>query len=475
MAILDDSAAEKAKLLRQIESLRGRLESATERDERDALQVQIQRLELTWKVRWPSDTWQITPYTSMIDNDDGIAKADADRYRQSFGTKPSSLRHHGPRRATPKSKPFGENELDQSAAWTAMADGKASLQRARVSTQNQATGLYQDALHRFAFAGKAFERYDIKRGIAEAHAYMGVTHKECADLIMVEDREKELERAVSHLSAAIENYSEVDNPGPWADAHIALGDAMLQQSDPAQAKNAVAIFQAVLRGCKPETNHEVWSNAVGGLGIAVAKAVDTGALPIVWVSESVNACRTALKELEDKIPHFRAYVSSTLSRMLVAELAVKNSQKADAFDASAQLDEAMACIAEALETFTEEEHPREWAEVQVSKATALMHKGLLAAPDAVPVLCAAAVDAGTAALRIIDADDPNRWATVQLVLMRLHRMLASSATCADAGRELDQAIECIDVVLPVLGPNVAEMKTHLEKQRADIVSQRSDI
>lgn len=473
MAILDDSFREKADLGMQISSLKERLESVTEPAEREALQAEIQQLERVREARWPYDTGRPTLRLPTVDSGDMFTVEDAERFMKASGIDSASLRHIGAKAPTHNPKPLSEKETNQAAAWKAMRAGKTSLQRAAESTGEQARSLFQDALNKFGLAGKTFQQDNIKSGIAAAHALTGTAYKGRADLAPPEAREKELELAIGHLLVAIENYTEADNPVPWADAHSMLGEAFLMLSD-AQPKNAAAAFQAALRVYKPETNHASWAKSVAGFGIAVGAATEAGALPLTWVSQSVDACRTALKELKG-FPISRAYASSTLGRMLVTQISLESQQKTGSIDVPAHLEEAMQCLADALNTFTEEQRPFEWAEIHAAKAGAYLHKGLLAPPDAAPRLFESAVDAGTAALRVITIEHATGWANTHLILLRTYRSLASSEGCENVGHQLDKAIASIDAVLPVLGPELAALKANVEQQRAEITDLRSAI
>ena len=472
MTILDNSFKEKQDLAIQIELLRMKLDAATEPDEREALEAELLRLEQVCAARWPSDSWETQPAMPAVDPSNVFIPSGAGYSGKGHKLTRTSLADQFPGRSISQNQPSVQ-ERRQAAAWQAIHDGQASLQQAQKSSGETAKSLFQDAMNKFASAGKLFQECNVKSGAAAAHALLGTAHKGRADLFPPEASAKEAEKAAGHLMAALEFYTEADQPNQWADVNFNLGEALMKIPEPVHFKNAAAAFQAALRVYKPETNHEFWSKSLANFGIAVGFAVATGSLPRTWTKQSVAACRQALGELDARFPICRAYTASTLGQMLVMEANLEVAAGSGAIDVAAHLEDALCSLDDALNTFTETAYPAEWAEIQSTKASALLHKARRSPADEASSAFSAAIETAKAALRIIKADDPVQGMAMQLTIFQAHRALATSDGCEDVGRELNLALESADAVLPLLGPENEAFKAQLVQQRAELCALKS--
>lgn len=341
--------------------------------------------------------------------------------------------------------------------------GNAALARAAKATGAEHATLLDDATRAYLAALAICPRQVDDTLWAATQLNLGAALEERAGLAAdVDERARLLEQSASALWAALEVYTPESATAEWTATLMALGGVLEGQAAVAEVAErvrllgaAAAAYEATIEVQTREVAPHVWARtqaAIGATQCKLAALADDDVERARLLGLAVDELRAALEVFtRETAPIEWASAQSLLATAMRGQIALV----ADDAERTRLLDEALAAIRLALEVRTRWVAPEEWAALQNELGMALRERATLAADDTAERarLLDEAVAALDAALEVRTREAGLAvWAATQRNLGGALRDRAALAEEPERARLLGEAAAAYHEALRIFAP-----------------------
>jgi tetratricopeptide (TPR) repeat protein len=352
---------------------------------------------------------------------------------------------------------FTREQFPQDWARTQNNLGIALKEQALLTAGDDAAALLAQAVQAYRNALQVYTRERFPQDWAMTQKNLGNALKEQALRTAGDDAAALLAQAVEAYRNALQVYTREQFPQAWARTQNNLGGALKEQALRTAGEDTAALLAQAVEACRNalqvytrERFPQDWAMTQNNLGIALKEqglrtaGDDAAAL----LAQAVEAYRNALQlRTREQFPRAWAMTQNNLGSAL-KEQALRTAGG----DAATLLAQAVEACSNALQVRTREQFPQAWAMTQDNLGNALKEQALRTAGDdaAAAALLAQAVEAYRNALQVYTRERfPQDWARTQNNLGSALKEQAPRTAGDDAAALLAQAVEAYRNALQV--------------------------